>query len=1245
MKRKIFSLSLALLLGLFTWNVTASTGWYQDYIKLNINEAGVTAPTGWKWIGTDPSYGSSLVAGLGNVTSLKLDGADMKYWSDTQDRTGSSFFYEVKSADGLTTYTPATELIMTHSALGGNDFQGTYSGANIDLLAGVPAGATGTACKLTVWAKSWGTGQGDSWLTNGGANYVATFTKTNVLITGATGISNTGYATLKSAFDAINANAAGVNTDEVAIKVYDNTTETATAVLNPSKGVSTFSNTAGSGYVAPVVTLTGGTTSAAGSLSMIITNGAVTSITMTGGTWTAAPTVTIAAPAGGGTTATATASGTSGNQTFTITNGGSGYGPKATFSGGGGTGAAIDVKMTTAATALSGTGPRTATFAGTTLAYTLTCPGSGYTSNPTCAISSVAGGTGGTVTVTALYPSIEFSKLAIYPTVASKSISGAVGLISIVGRKNITIDGRVNRQGTPSVGNSANLTISSTHATNPAIAFNSNAQNDTVQYCTLKGQEVTSPLGIVNFGTGTSLSNGNGLNVIDHNLFAPASGTVPSYAIYAQGNMAFPNVGNRITNNEFKDLMAQYVASTTLYVTGGLTSPTNDNYTISGNSFYNSVNMADFASSNLAKVIIGIGVSTTGTFGGSHTISGNYIGGTAASCGGSVFSKTARETTFTAMSLFPSPSVSGGGATSIQGNTIQKISWSNDYYTANWFGMNIGGTGDVNIGTVTSNTIGDNTTNGSITVSNTGTASVSATIFNLTTTGTVNFQNNKIGSINVSETTANYVTNLSVITRTGAGATTISNNIIGSTTQANSINATSSGTATQTSNIINCSATGTNTVSNNTIANITNNVSVTGNIFPITIGGAGSTNTINGNLIHSVSIVGTTGSSTLYGIWLGNGTSTVSNNIVRLGDNNPYEIRAIGDASAANYSKIFHNTVYLAGTPTSLALSSAALFSSGQTTSRSYKNNICYNARSNGSGATSVHYAFNANSVSGAGVIYSDGNCYYAPGTGGKIGRFSSDKTTMPVVTGHDSTSVNVDPVFANAGGTSAADYIPMAMLGVSGSTGITSDYTGVTTRVVPSIGAYEVLPTVTLSTLSITGLNGVPSNASAGWQQEFNVSGSNLAGDVVLTAPTNYEISTVGGGSFTATSPITLSRTGTSLSSTTIYVRSAGLTAGSYTENISVVAPGSTQNVSCAGVVDITVGAKTPASDELRIVNSKGQVNIIGAKAGQLIQVYNASGLLISSTIATSGDNRVSLSNGLQIIKVGSAVRKVLVK
>ena len=440
---------------------------------ISVNEGNVWGPSGYYWIETNPGWATNFVNGFGNVTSMKLDGADIKYWSDTQDRTSGSLWYEVKSADNLTTYTAFTELTTTQSYLGGNNYQGLSSGLNIDLLAGVPAGK---ACKLTIYGLSKGTNQPDSYLSNLSNNYVATFTKASVAITGATGIADgTSYTTLKGAFDAINANASGVNTDKVSVKVYDNTTETATAVLS-NKGINTYSSTAGSNYQAPVITLNNGSLSVNGNVTTTITNGVITSITMSGGTWTVVPTVAIAAPTSG-TTATASASITSGNLVFAITNGGTGYGPSATFSGGGGSGAAMDVKMTTASTAVVGSAtPRTVTPAKVGLTYTLTSIGTGYTSAPTCTISTFAGATAGTVTGITVFPGGVFGRLAVYPTVASKTISGAVGLISILGCNKVAIDGRVNRTGTPAVGDANGLTISCTHATNAAIAFNNNAQ-------------------------------------------------------------------------------------------------------------------------------------------------------------------------------------------------------------------------------------------------------------------------------------------------------------------------------------------------------------------------------------------------------------------------------------------------------------------------------------------------------------------------------------------------------------------------------------------------------------------------------------------------------------------------------------------------------------------------------------------------------------------------------------------------
>lgn len=1091
MKKNFTRIALAIFAGFIAMNAQAATGWFSDYIKLNVNENGLAGPVGYYWIGTDPSYGTSLVAGLGNVTTLKLDGADMKYWSDTQDRTGGSFFYQVTSADGATTYTAATEVIWTQTALGGNDFQGVSSGLNIDLLANVPASATGTACKLIVWAKSWGSDQGDIWLSNGGANYVATFTKTNVLLTGATGIANAGFTNLKGAFDAVNANASGVNTDNIAVKIFENTTETATAALNPSKGVNTLTTTAGSGYVAPVITLTGGTTTVAGSLTVVITNGSVTSITMSGGTWTAAPTVSIAAPAGGGTTATATASGTSGNQTFTITNGGTNYGPSATFSGGGGTGAAVNVVMTTTATALSGTGPRTATFAGTTLTYTLSCPGSGYTSNPTCTISSAAGGSGGSVTVASLYPGAEYNSLVVYPVATGKSISGTgINLISISGRKNVTIDGRVNRTGTPIVGHTDNLTVANTGAFY-LIALNNNSQNDTIKYCTLKGSS-TGSQGTIQFGSGSSLANGNGLNMVYKNLITN-NGTIPQYSIYSIGNSAFPNAGNKISNNEFKDVIGFYLTSTTIYLLGGVTSPQNDNYTINGNSFYstNTIN----SNVNTSRSLISIGASAS-PYGGAHTITDNCIGGSSANCGGNALTKSGTNCSFIGISVYPSASVTAGGvaATSIQNNTIKNISWTNLYFGSTVTFITLpGGNGAVNIGTVYGNNIGENNSTGSIVVAQ-NSSNATTVCINIGATGTVDCRNNNIGSITTSNSTGFASTTYGIQKTSSAGNVTISGNVIGSTTVANSINVLAS-TVGQNVYAIYCQGSGTNVVSNNTIANITNDtpsgtlagiqlsggsgsaVTANGNtissltLLNSTSGGgingiysSNGTNSVNGNFIHSYSCTNSLSNSNLAGITNNASTLTATNNIIRIGDNCIGSVYGLLENSGGLGTSYYHNTVYINGAPASGSSVSAALSSNVSVTTyvRNYKNNILYNGRVN-NGATGKNYCLklsNSTSTTNLNADYND--IYFADGTYGKAGSFnSSDVNTITSgagVLGGANHDVTLNPAFANAGGTTTDSYMPYSTLitGVNLQSSVPTDYNSLNRSTTPTMGALD---------------------------------------------------------------------------------------------------------------------------------------------------------------------------------------------
>jgi hypothetical protein len=95
--------------------------------------------------------------------------------------------------------------------------------------------------------------------------------------------------------------------------------------------------------------------------------------------------------------------------------------------------------------------------------------------------------------------------------------------------------------------------------------------------------------------------------------------------------------------------------------------------------------------------------------------------------------------------------------------------------------------------------------------------------------------------------------------------------------------------------------------------------------------------------------------------------------------------------------------------------------------------------------------------------------------------------------------------------------------------------------------------------------------------EQSFTVSGSNLTNDIVITPPTGYQISTSTGGSFSPTNPITLSQSGGTVASTTIYARfNPTALVDQVGGNIAISSTGATtQNVAVSGeVTNLSAGA-----------------------------------------------------------------------
>ena len=111
--------------------------------------------------------------------------------------------------------------------------------------------------------------------------------------------------------------------------------------------------------------------------------------------------------------------------------------------------------------------------------------------------------------------------------------------------------------------------------------------------------------------------------------------------------------------------------------------------------------------------------------------------------------------------------------------------------------------------------------------------------------------------------------------------------------------------------------------------------------------------------------------------------------------------------------------------------------------------------------------------------------------------------------------------------------------------------------------------PVFNLSTNSLTGFTYLTGHGPSA-EQSFSISGSTLYGNIIVTPPADYEISTGTGGLFVANNPLTLVQTNGVVAGTTIYTRLIqGLSVGKYSENIAVSSVGAVPvSIACDGNV-----------------------------------------------------------------------------
>jgi len=448
------------------------------------------------------------------------------------------------------------------------------------------------------------------------------------------------------------------------------------------------------------------------------------------------------------------------------------------------------------------------------------------------------------LTIPALAGSSAANNLTIRPAIGASSLSitsanTTAATVYLNGAQNVILDGRPGGTGT-----AKQLTIANTANAGVALCFINEASNNTIRHLTLAGVNTSANSGTVLFSTTTG-ADGNDNNTIDQCDIRDGAST-PVNGICSTGT-ASPkdNSGNTISNCNlfnFHSLTAS-VESAGVRLNAG-----NTNWTITGNSFYQTATRAAVATT-VRPIYI------NNTSGNNFVVTNNFIGGSAPSAGGAAWTTN----TTTAAFLFAGIHLNVGTtmASSLQNNTIANIRWTtNSAATAVpgiWSGIYVQA-GSVNIGTETGNTIGSASGTESISTNTSGSGGTTYGLGSISS-GTVVISNNNIGAIAANSAILNSAASLVGI-QVRAGTNTISNNLIGSTSTANSLNATSASTAAggqQVTGILSTSSTSA-LISGNTVANLNNNDNSTSTASQIRgVATSAGVNSIIGNVVRDLS--------------------------------------------------------------------------------------------------------------------------------------------------------------------------------------------------------------------------------------------------------------------------------------------------------------------------------------------------------------------------------------------------------
>jgi hypothetical protein len=426
-------------------------------------------------------------------------------------------------------------------------------------------------------------------------------------------------------------------------------------------------------------------------------------------------------------------------------------------------------------------------------------------------------------------------------------------IFNFTGGDNITIDGRAGGAG------SSILTIENTQtaASKYAIQFSGGSTGNTIKYCTIKGSNSNATAsatssGVIMFGSGT-----NSTNTIDYCTIKQSGSNYPAVCV----NSYDATNNNQISITNCNLVNFKYYG---IWANGA----NNDNWTITGNSFY-----ADYAQSGWANVVYMLHIAD----GTGYTITGNYFGGRAALCGGLAYTLS---TSSSLIAIYVANC--DAGSITISGNYIQNIAltstfagnqWAPFYIAAGAANFTIGSAGAGN-----DNTIGATSGTANIVCTDNAANSASAVqyfIGSILSTGTSTIEYNTVGAVTFNGSNVNVGKKIYGM-YLDKGTLTFSNNTFGNTTSNNIILSPNAGAITYIIYVLGTSL-GTTTTNSNIFRNIQNNAAA----GAFNIVSALNQLTCNGNTFSGISSASSAKAYQSMIYFLGTEAVIITNNVVK----------------------------------------------------------------------------------------------------------------------------------------------------------------------------------------------------------------------------------------------------------------------------------------------------------------------------------------------------------------------------